>query len=282
MTQRITLLREQGFTGNLLGLIGQQTSIPNAPHVISMRIICLLESHQREAAREAFDQAAIDGFRNQIIASRSLSWFAEACVALGDTERARLLYDRLVDRADQNIVTGSTDLTGGSVSYYLGLLATLMGDWEDAERRFAAALAMNERWGIRPYVAHTQFAWAEMLVQRNDPGDQERALELASRALALAVEIGMTSLADRARTMTARLAASPAPPARSHRNQHGLTARELDVLQLVASGQPAREIAAALYISPHTVERHLANIYNKLGVNSRAAAAAYAVREGLA
>ena len=34
------------------------------------------------------------------------------------------------------------------------------------EQRFAAALAMNERWGIRPYVAHTQYAWADMLVQR--------------------------------------------------------------------------------------------------------------------
>jgi DNA-binding CsgD family transcriptional regulator len=57
---------------------------------------------------------------------------------------------------------------------------------------------------------------------------------------------------------------------------HGLTARELEVLRLVAAGTGNREIAAALVISEHTVARHVQNIFAKLGVSSRTAAAAFA------
>jgi DNA-binding NarL/FixJ family response regulator len=61
-----------------------------------------------------------------------------------------------------------------------------------------------------------------------------------------------------------------------------LTAREREVLSLVADGLADAEIAARLYLSPHTVHRHLANIRTKLGLSSRAAVAAYAVRRGIA
>jgi DNA-binding CsgD family transcriptional regulator len=60
-----------------------------------------------------------------------------------------------------------------------------------------------------------------------------------------------------------------------------LSARELEVLRLVAEGQTSREIAASLTISQHTVRRHLENTFAKLGVNSRAAAIAYAYRHDL-
>lgn len=62
----------------------------------------------------------------------------------------------------------------------------------------------------------------------------------------------------------------------------GLTAREIEVLRSVASGQSNSEIAAALVISEHTVARHLQNIFGKLGVSSRTAAAAYAFEHRLA
>ena len=60
-----------------------------------------------------------------------------------------------------------------------------------------------------------------------------------------------------------------------------LTARELDVLKLVAQGLSDSDIAARLFLSEHTVKRHLANILHKLGLPSRAAAAASGVRAGL-
>jgi DNA-binding NarL/FixJ family response regulator len=62
----------------------------------------------------------------------------------------------------------------------------------------------------------------------------------------------------------------------------GLTGREVEVLQLVATGRTNREIAEELVISEKTVARHVANIFVKVGVSSRAAATAYAYRHGLA
>ncbi len=62
---------------------------------------------------------------------------------------------------------------------------------------------------------------------------------------------------------------------------HGLTARELQVLRLVATGKSNREIASALVISEHTVARHVQNIFTKLGVPSRTAAGAFAFEHDL-
>jgi DNA-binding CsgD family transcriptional regulator len=62
----------------------------------------------------------------------------------------------------------------------------------------------------------------------------------------------------------------------------GLTAREVEVLRLVAAGKTNRAIAADLFLSERTVDRHVSNIYAKLGLSSRSAAAAFAVEHGLA
>jgi len=70
--------------------------------------------------------------------------------------------------------------------------------------------------------------------------------------------------------------ATPPTPART-----GLTAREREVLRLVATGRTNREIAAELVISEHTVARHVQNMFAKLDLPSRAAATAYAYRHGL-
>jgi DNA-binding NarL/FixJ family response regulator len=61
----------------------------------------------------------------------------------------------------------------------------------------------------------------------------------------------------------------------------GLTAREAQVLRLVAAGSSNRAIAAELGISEHTVARHLQNIFAKIGVTSRTAASAFAFEHGL-
>jgi predicted ATPase/DNA-binding CsgD family transcriptional regulator len=63
---------------------------------------------------------------------------------------------------------------------------------------------------------------------------------------------------------------------------HGLTPRELDVLRLLVEGKSDREIAETLFVSRHTAANHVGSILSKLGVASRAAAAAWAVRHGLA
>jgi DNA-binding CsgD family transcriptional regulator len=66
-----------------------------------------------------------------------------------------------------------------------------------------------------------------------------------------------------------------------HRSVSGLTARELEVLGLVAAGKTNRAIAAELVLSERTVARHVANIFRKLDLSSRSAATAHAFRHGL-
>ena len=73
--------------------------------------------------------------------------------------------------------------------------------------------------------------------------------------------------------------AGPAPDDRGE--GEALTARELDVLRLVAEGLSDAEIAGRLFLSPHTVHRHVANVRRKLGLPSRAAAVAHAAQAGL-
>jgi DNA-binding CsgD family transcriptional regulator len=62
---------------------------------------------------------------------------------------------------------------------------------------------------------------------------------------------------------------------------HGLTQRELQVLRLVAGGATNRSIAAELVLSDRTIDRHVSNIFAKLGVSTRAAATAYAYEHDL-
>ena len=63
---------------------------------------------------------------------------------------------------------------------------------------------------------------------------------------------------------------------------NGLSRRELEVLRLVAAGESNSQIARRLGLSTHTVERHIANLYRKIGARGRADATAYALRNGLA
>ena len=70
--------------------------------------------------------------------------------------------------------------------------------------------------------------------------------------------------------------------ARDRPRPAGLTEREAELLALIATGMTNREIARELVISEKTVARHVSNIFNKIGVSSRAAATAFALRQGLA
>ena len=75
-------------------------------------------------------------------------------------------------------------------------------------------------------------------------------------------------------------AARPATPA-DDANTAGLTPREIEVLRLVAEGLNNQAIGERLFVSEHTVHRHVANIFSKLSVSSRAAAVAQAARRNL-
>ncbi|MGQ0670246.1 MAG: response regulator transcription factor, partial [Actinomycetota bacterium] len=77
------------------------------------------------------------------------------------------------------------------------------------------------------------------------------------------------------------LAAAGHRPLRRSERPAGLSARETEVLRLLCRGEANRAIAAALVVSPKTVDTHVQHIYEKLGVSTRAAAAMFAMKHGL-
>jgi class 3 adenylate cyclase/DNA-binding CsgD family transcriptional regulator len=212
-----------------------------------------------------------------------ISLFAEVCVALGDARRAAALYALLLPYAGRNAAAAEFQ---GATCRYLGLLATTLGRWDEARAHFEAALAFNARMGARPCLAHTQYDYASMLLGRGRTDDRDRAQELLVRALETAGELGMVRLAEQAeRLRQAAGVVKASTPSAAHRAPHfpdGLTAREVELLRLVAAGRTNREIADALVLSVATVQNHLANIYRKIDARGRADATAYAFRHGLA
>ena len=84
-----------------------------------------------------------------------------------------------------------------------------------------------------------------------------------------------------AQTLLADLRGNHATRAERPPHAHALTGREVQVLSLIASGRTSREVAEQLSLSVTTVQRHVANIYAKIGVRNRAEATSYALRHGL-
>jgi non-specific serine/threonine protein kinase len=104
---------------------------------------------------------------------------------------------------------------------------------------------------------------------------------LGAAAAAAAWNEGAALSLDAAVAAALETPPAPAPDGRSARLPGGLTEREAEVLRLVAAGKTNRDIAATLVISDKTVARHLENIFAKLGVSTRSAATAAALRAGL-
>ena len=115
-----------------------------------------------------------------------------------------MLYERLRPVAGQVYVSAVVVNSGGSYAFSCGLLAACLRRWEDAERHFTDALAMNERLGARPCVVRTRRAWAAMLLDRNAPGDAARARELIAAGRAEAETLGMARELVRFERLTAR------------------------------------------------------------------------------
>jgi DNA-binding NarL/FixJ family response regulator len=156
-----------------------------------------------------------------------------------------------------------------------------MPDAMAAHARGALELAGGDAEAALPSLRRAAHTWQQL----DAPYEVARARALISRACrALGDGDAATMEEDAARDTFARLGAAPdlarldapAAPAR-----HGLTVRELEVLRLVASGAGNRAIAAELVLSEKTVERHLSNIFAKVGVSSRTAATAFAYEHGL-
>jgi DNA-binding CsgD family transcriptional regulator len=163
----------------------------------------------------------------------------------------------------------------------LARMAALGGHIDEAGEYFAQARAWTEAQQHRYLAPIIDYDEALALVRIGAP-DRPRIDALLAKALAAFRALETGGWEQRALALQDRAAASPAPPSTKPTYPDGLTAREVDVLRLLADGLTNKEIAQRLVLSVPTVARHIATIYNKIDARGRADATAYALRHGLA
>ncbi len=151
----------------------------------------------------------------------------------------------------------------------MGRLASRMRDWPNASHHFEMATKQLEDHKGMWELKETYLDYASMREARARKGDQLKAAALRLKAKAVLNELEICP----------PIVESTVPFPWD--NRFALTGRELEVLNLVARGQRNPEIAEDLKLSRRTVERHLENIFNKMGVNNRVEAVILAVEERL-
>jgi DNA-binding SARP family transcriptional activator len=209
--QLYVLRREQGRIEEVEELV--RRSVQEYPTYLIWK--CVLARMTAELGQEAEARAAFGELVSEEGItlpfdeewSVSVALLAETARSLGDAKRAAVIYDALEPYADR-VAVSYPEISIGSVAYYLGVLAATMSRSDDGVRHYQHALVVNERVGARPWLAHTQDELAGLLLERDEPGDAEKADELLSCALATYRELGMDSYAARA------TAASRAPGGR--------------------------------------------------------------------
>jgi ATP/maltotriose-dependent transcriptional regulator MalT len=150
----------------------------------------------------------------------------------------------------------------------------------------AVQIAAGDPAGALPFARKARAIWTRL---RDTHAAASARATIGRALLALGDDASARVELDAARTALAELGATPAVRAIDRDladapagRPGGLSEREVQVLRLVATGQSNLQVASTLVISERTVERHLSNIFTKIGVNSRTAAAAYAFEHDLA
>ena len=199
-----------------------------------------------------------------------------AFTRLGDIERAEDALAQLRRIAARS----RTRPLLAAVASSEGTLAASQRDHDTARRSFEDALDLLAAGDARFEAARVRIDLAAALkaLGRNDQARRE-----IETALTDFQELGAAGETERAAALLEGLRTRQTAPAKLAGTPLGdLSARELEVLGLVAMGLTNHEIARRLVLSEHTVNRHVANILRKLGLPSRAAASSLAGRYGLA
>jgi DNA-binding CsgD family transcriptional regulator len=186
----------------------------------------------------------------------ALAELVEAGVRSGNTGAAAGAFGQL------SVMTraSGTDLA-------LGIEAArgaLLRDDDTAERLYREAIERLGRTRIRVELARAQLLYGEWLRREGRRADARAQLRTAHEAL---TAMGVEAFADRARHELA--ATGETVRKRTVETRGELTSQEAHIARLAAEGLTSPEIAAALYLSPRTVEWHLRKIFTKLGVSTR-------------
>ncbi|MEU5902896.1 AAA family ATPase [Micromonospora sp. NPDC047467] len=205
-------------------------------------------------AQEAAAQACTS--REMPIIGASLTEFIEACVRAGQPERATQAMEQFDARA-----------RASGTSWALGLAANsraLMSTGSSAEDQYRTAIKHLGNSRMRGYLARAHLVYGEWLRREGRRRDARDQLRTAHQLL---TDMGAEAFA--ARAARELRATGEHPSTRSSQPTDELTAQELHVARLVATGATSREVGAQLFLSPRTIEAHLRNIFRKLGITSR-------------
>ena len=202
---------------------------------------------------------------------------AESLILRGRIHEARsdlALAQRCADDALEIATEPRQPLALIEAERYRGHLALERGDLNGAGKHLDEALRIATQCGAPYEIATVQLEQVKLLRRRDQQEDVDAA---AAEVRRTAEMLGAQPLLDQ----LARTESEEASTERVDTTPGGLSPRELEVLQHVARGMTDIEVGEALFISPRTVGRHLRSVYNKLGVNSRTAASAFAFQHGL-
>jgi ATP/maltotriose-dependent transcriptional regulator MalT len=172
-------------------------------------------------------------------------------------------------------VIGS-DPIRASLIFAEGLIVAARGEHEIARDRFETAIDKFERAGAALDRARLRLALARSLLAL---GHSDMAAQEAKTALAALDQLGAAVEAERAKAVLEEAGSSQTLVSKERGGP--LTLREIEVLQCIADGLSDKQVGSRLFLSEHTVHRHVANILGKLAVPSRAAAVRYATQQGL-
>lgn len=191
-------------------------------------------------------------------------------LASGEHERLIMLHPRLLSFRGQ--------FHDALIDRLLGAIDVARGNWAVAQAALASAEACARRENLRWELAQTRVTQADLELARGGPESALRARSCLAEAIQIVAAYGNEAeekrLRARLRDLPPQPGAKPSQPAPA-----GLSRRELDVLRLIAQGRSNREIAKVLALSEKTIANHVTMIFNKIGVENRAGAAAFAVRE---
>jgi DNA-binding CsgD family transcriptional regulator len=199
---------------------------------------------------------------------------ARAQSALGRIDDAHAAVLELEGLADAL----ATEPMRASAAVAHGVLAGVEGDHAAARRHLEDAVDLFHRAGAPFETACARLELAHVLARL---GRRDLAVQEARSAHDALFSIGAAQQAGRAAALLADLGTPVATRRARGEPVFGLSARELEVLGLLAQGLSNQRIADSLVLSRHTVNRHVANILRKMQVPSRAAAAALATRHNL-
>jgi tetratricopeptide (TPR) repeat protein len=184
--------------------------------------LCLAAVGRHAEARQELDAVGSNGWTDLARDSnwmQTIAYASEASWRLRYDRHAERLYELLLPYDGRLGVLGRVaNISVGAISRYLGLLAAVLGRWEDAHRHLDDALALHDRTGARLWAVQTLVDYGGVLLEQGRAEDEPRALEMLDAALAEAEELGLDRLVAEAETVRGereRTEPRPAPQTQS-------------------------------------------------------------------